>query len=982
MRQGGLVSPVTVGRASELNQLALELDEARLGRGRVTVLAGEAGVGKSRLAADVQLVARRLGMTVLHGRAVESEAPVPYRVIASAVLPGFRRAGPPDDPRLGPYRAALSLLVPEWADATRARHLVAHDTTLAVLEATGRLLSVLAGGPGLLIILEDLHWADAETVALANYLTDTVGEERVMCVFTVRAGEPGPARDLVERVRLSPNASLLTLQRLPPDALEDLLRATLATSDPPDGLADFVATQSEGVPLVVEELLADLRASGALIQQPSGWQYLGGGPARAPDGFRKLIERRIARLSPETGELLEAAATLGRQFEWSLLSTVSGLDHDSVLRALGEAVDAQLLSSEAEPGQAVQFRHALIRASVVDSLLPPRRVQLARAAARAVETAPGAMSAERLELAATLWQQTGDNASASRVLVALGRDALSRSALTSAESTLERAVALSTGALDTRADALELLSDALIRMGGGARCLDVTEQLMRTLLAIDAGRRRMHAAWLRLARATIGNQPAPDAEGGPAADNRRAAAMHALDNADDTGDDPADHAAVASLRAIVAVEVHELAIAETLATEAIALAERCGAAAPACEALYALARASKVVRPEAAIAPLTRALTIAERSGLEDLRLRLLLELGLAERMATGRTEHLCRARDLARECGALLTDAVACMNLGYFSHEETWPQAQSVQNLQEALRLSRRHRLPTLRIALCFQAIRLATEGDRNAFEKTLREIDEGDSHAAAPFIDEAALRFWWAACNEERAGLSAGLDAVVPLVDRLAACQAPMRGMFALASALLSRDAASACDRVETVGYGSALNEALVGMARAIVLGRQGRSDEAGQARIRAADKLDSREMHALAHRFVSEAAMRDGWGEPAAWLREALSCFEREHMARPARACTALLRQLGEPVRRRGRGDAAVPAELRALSVTSREMDVLLLLREGLSNAEVAERLFVSRRTVETHVSRLLAKTGTATRGRLAAFPVADHGTVRRD
>ena len=90
----------------------------------------------------------------------------------------------------------------------------------------------------------------------------------------------------------------------------------------------------------------------------------------------------------------------------------------------------------------------------------------------------------------------------------------------------------------------------------------------------------------------------------------------------------------------------------------------------------------------------------------------------------------------------------------------------------------------------------------------------------------------------------------------------------------------------------------------------------------------------------------------------------------MSRPARACAALLRRSGEPVRRRGRGDATVPDSLRARGVTSREMDVLLLVRQGLPNAEIAEQLFMSRRTVETHVSRLLQKVGVANRGRLAA------------
>jgi DNA-binding CsgD family transcriptional regulator len=206
--------------------------------------------------------------------------------------------------------------------------------------------------------------------------------------------------------------------------------------------------------------------------------------------------------------------------------------------------------------------------------------------------------------------------------------------------------------------------------------------------------------------------------------------------------------------------------------------------------------------------------------------------------------------------------------------------------------------------------------------------------------------------------------------LVDIPAASSAPMRGLFALMSAVLDRNAESACNRVANAGYGSALNEGLVGMGRAVILGRLGESAAAEHSRSDAASKLQIREMHALAHRFVAEAAIQDGWGDPAAWLRNALECFEQKGIVSPARACAALLRRLGEPVARRGRGDAEVPAELRSRGVTSREMDVLLLVGEGLSNTEIADRLFMSRRTVETHVSRLLEKTGTSNRGRLAA------------
>lgn len=150
---------------------------------------------------------------------------------------------------------------------------------------------------------------------------------------------------------------------------------------------------------------------------------------------------------------------------------------------------------------------------------------------------------------------------------------------------------------------------------------------------------------------------------------------------------------------------------------------------------------------------------------------------------------------------------------------------------------------------------------------------------------------------------------------------------------------------------------------------MGRQGRSADAVRRRAVSVGLIQTAEIRHIGNRLVAEAAVRDRWGEPAAWLRESLAFFDANAMQQPVRACRSLLRELGEPVSRRGRGDSAVPGWLQARGVTSREMDVLALVQEGLTNAEIAARLFLSPRTVETHVSRLLMKTGAANRGRLA-------------
>jgi len=155
----------------------------------------------------------------------------------------------------------------------------------------------------------------------------------------------------------------------------------------------------------------------------------------------------------------------------------------------------------------------------------------------------------------------------------------------------------------------------------------------------------------------------------------------------------------------------------------------------------------------------------------------------------------------------------------------------------------------------------------------------------------------------------------------------------------------------------------------ADAVAAGRGG--DEAtALSLLRAADELLAREhwWRRLLRLHVFEAAIADGWGEPVQELRRDLAGFEAAGDHRLARICRDLLRHAGAPVPRRGRGDSAVPPSLRAVGVTSREMDVLSLIAQGLTNTQIAERLFLSRRTVETHVAHLLAKTGAPDRSGL--------------
>ena len=193
-----------------------------------------------------------------------------------------------------------------------------------------------------------------------------------------------------------------------------------------------------------------------------------------------------------------------------------------------------------------------------------------------------------------------------------------------------------------------------------------------------------------------------------------------------------------------------------------------------------------------------------------------------------------------------------------------------------------------------------------------------------------------------------------------------------------MLGRDDANARDQLRQAP--AALrrgNRGALRYADAVAAGRAGRRSEA-EAHFDEGDRLLATAdwWRRLLHLVVCPAAVKDGWGDPVATLRGDLAAFEAADDERLARTCRDQLRRAGVRVRR-GRGAADVPTRLRALGVTSREMDVVLLIAERLSNLEIADRLYLSPRTVETHVSNLLTKTGTTSRTELVSFVVRGSG-----
>jgi len=219
-----LLCPTLIGRDDEMSTVADTLVRATEGAGGVVVVIGEAGLGKSRIARETVALARQHAMPVLLGREVPEHRAGSFRALSDALLAAFRTDAPPDDPDLEPFRRHLARLVPQWR-SDRDEHAGpataldgANDLILA--EGVVRLLRSLGARTGCLLVLEDLHWADEETLAVLEYLADNLPTERVLCLATVRRGEHGPAERRVDHLAARRAATVPDLAPLTADQVQ------------------------------------------------------------------------------------------------------------------------------------------------------------------------------------------------------------------------------------------------------------------------------------------------------------------------------------------------------------------------------------------------------------------------------------------------------------------------------------------------------------------------------------------------------------------------------------------------------------------------------------------------------------------------------------------------------------------------------------------------------------------------------------------
>ncbi len=358
-----------VGRDAELGRLLTLLDDAEAGRSVVALVSGDAGVGKSRLVSEVTRLAAGRGFTVLSGQCAELGDSVPYLPLADALRGAAQSTGVRDALS---SRPALGRLLPEGGDG----HVVTEDRSgLARQQMFGAvlgLLTELAAVAPVLLVLEDLHWADASTRDLVTFLSRMLHRERVALVGTYRTDDlhrRHPLRPVVAELLRLPSVIAVDLAPLAPSALAEHLTAALAerrTTAAPDRidaieLNDIVA-RAEGNAYYAEELLA---------------ASVGGDPGERralPAGLAALLLSRVEQLSDAAQRVLRAAAVAGRKADDELVLATSGLAADEYEAAVREAVTHQLLVPDGNEGYV--FRHALLREAVYGDLLPGERTRL------------------------------------------------------------------------------------------------------------------------------------------------------------------------------------------------------------------------------------------------------------------------------------------------------------------------------------------------------------------------------------------------------------------------------------------------------------------------------------------------------------------------------------------------------------------------------------------------------------------------------
>ena len=956
-----------VGRAAELAELGSALSAAVEGRPGLAFVAGESGVGKTRLVCELERRARADGVRVLNGECVDlGESELAYAPIAAALRPLARSSDPVLETLPEAARQALEAMLPGLVGdvAPRGFSEEATGARAALFEALLALIDRLAADSGLLLTIEDLHWADRSTRAFLTYLAASLVSERVLVVCTYRADElhrRHPLRPvLAELERTAYRVDLAPFTR---EELTEQLCDILDTAPEP-ALIERLWARSEGNALFAEELLAaGLDGRGTL-----------------PPPVREALMVRVERLPAHTQELLQLLAVGGR-VEHAVVAEASRLDPGALRDGLREGVTAQIIRVDADGRYG--FRHALLGEVVADDLLPGERAELHLALARALEThtAPGAHNASAI---AHHYSAGGDQPKALVAMIRAGDAAETVHANGEAAALFERALELWDRVPDAEAltgtDRVDLLRSAAWNHQTTGSEVDRAETLLRAAVSlIDAEREPLRLAQVldRLARQQWRLGRPDDA----LATQERGLALTPADTP------TPERAMLLSSRAKHLMLAARYRESVDVAREALELARAADARLAEIRALDALGVSLAWRGDEEGVELLRRSIALAVEQGMPITALTIYANLADVY---------------LWRGDGRLALDAVdeglaLAEQLGYMSRWLMLAKAEisfalgDLATVAELLPDHGRRLRHNLFVNESHRRVELAlARGDHALARELLDAAQEIVCSSREPqFIGtQAALR----AELERRAGdLAAARGAVEEGLDRIEFCSEDMARISVVSLAGISVEADAAV-RARDLGEADAeklsvslaemllarleacagehrpIESANLATGRALLARAEGDDDPALWAQAAAAWRGIARPFEAARARWREAEALlsRADRAEASAAAHDALD------QAR-AIGATWLASEI-EGFIARGRlrtdEDAAPAADGDPFGLTPRERQVLELLAAGATNREIGQALYMAEKTASVHVSRILSKLDVRTRTEAAA------------
>jgi class 3 adenylate cyclase len=417
---GLLVQTPFVGRREEIARLEARLEQTRGGRGSVAMLMGEPGIGKTRTLEEFSAHARERGAQVVWGCCYEGEGAPPFGPFAEA-LTEYAKAAPPEELKkdLGPYGSALSVLSPmlrtRLPDLPAPVPLQPDEERWRLFDALTQFLLMASQRAPIVLVLDDLHWADAGTVAMLRQVARFAQRGRLLLVGAYRDVELGhqhPLADALGALRREAEYERIALRGFRVAEVGQLLQA-IASQEVPEALVHSLHTETEGNPFFLREVLLHLMEERKLYRSEGRWRTdYSARELGIPDGVREVIGRRLSRLSKEANRLLSTASGCAGVFHLGIAAKAAGLEENTALDALDEALKAQLLRATEDP-ETYDFTHALIRHTLYGELSPARQVRLHRCLAEEMER----VYADRRERAGEIarqWHRSSTLAGAER----------------------------------------------------------------------------------------------------------------------------------------------------------------------------------------------------------------------------------------------------------------------------------------------------------------------------------------------------------------------------------------------------------------------------------------------------------------------------------------------------------------------------------------------------------------------------------------